>query len=394
MYPEVEFAFCNNILLLYSSIDYLGLGLLSEYGLDGQSIENSFIMPNAEIKWYAWLLKLIFTVITLSTGFKGGEITPLFFIGTTLGGALTVFLDVPAAAHIFSACGFVAVFAAAYNTPISGFVLGIEYFGGNYPVYLGVSCLVAYLFSGKSALYSSQKLELHEKIKMHILPSWLDFSASVKKDGGVATRARVRSFVKKDKKLNWENIHLNSLTPAKSTDSESFHPDSVKLIELAAPLSPSVVEPRFSNVHSRVKSRLIKAKNFIFDRILVFVHFFAWIIYLTPACIFTGIICALFLKALAVLTDLRYTHPWLIFLLPLSGMLIVYVYSRFGKGCVKGTNLVLDEIYAPRGPKKDRGSIPIRMAPMILWSTLVTHLFGGSSGREGTAIQIAVSIMR
>lgn len=101
---------------------------------------------------FAW--KLALTALTLGCGFKGGEVTPLFFIGAALGSALAVVLPLPVA--LLAAMGFVGVFAGAANTPLACTLMGIELFGGNAAIYLGLACVVAYLFSGHTGIYGSQ----------------------------------------------------------------------------------------------------------------------------------------------------------------------------------------------------------------------------------------------
>ena len=97
--------------------------------------------------------------------------------------------------------------------------------------------------------------------------------------------------------------------------------------------------------------------------------------------VLSGSASALFLVALEQVTRLRFAHPWLLYLLPLGGPLIVWLYRRWGSGSERGTNLILDEIHQPGG------GVPFRMAPLILGTTLLSHLLGGSVGREGTAVQ-------
>ena len=101
-----------------------------------------------------WALKLVLTALTLGCGFKGGEVTPLFFIGAALGSALAVVLPLPVA--LLAAMGFVGVFAGAANTPLACLLLGLELFGANAGVYLGLACVVAYLFSGHHGIYPGQ----------------------------------------------------------------------------------------------------------------------------------------------------------------------------------------------------------------------------------------------
>lgn len=103
---------------------------------------------------YDFIVKLLFTTFTLGAGFKGGEVTPLFFVGATLGNALVWFIPMPI--PIMAAMGFVAVFAGATNTPIACTLMGIELFGSETAQFIAIACFVAYLFSGHSGIYSSQ----------------------------------------------------------------------------------------------------------------------------------------------------------------------------------------------------------------------------------------------
>jgi H+/Cl- antiporter ClcA len=103
---------------------------------------------------YDFLVKILFTSFTLGAGFKGGEVTPLFFIGATLGNVLVWFVPLPLA--LLAGMGFVAVFAGATNTPIACTIMGIELFGIENGVYIGLACVVSYLFSGHKGIYSSQ----------------------------------------------------------------------------------------------------------------------------------------------------------------------------------------------------------------------------------------------
>jgi H+/Cl- antiporter ClcA len=99
-------------------------------------------------------LKILLTAFTLGAGFKGGEVTPLFFIGATLGSALAAIVPLPVS--LLAAMGFAAVFAGATNTPVACLLMGIELFGSQCAVYLGLACVVAYLFSGHSGIYGAQ----------------------------------------------------------------------------------------------------------------------------------------------------------------------------------------------------------------------------------------------
>lgn len=133
--------------LLLNTTDYLGLSLpLIHQSLDGTGVVA-----------LAFLLKLIFTALTLGTGFVGGEVTPLFVMGATLGYSLGGLLGIDPA--WLASVGFVAVFAGASNTPLACALMGIELFGGGAAVYLVVGCFVAYLFSGAGGIYTTQRRE-------------------------------------------------------------------------------------------------------------------------------------------------------------------------------------------------------------------------------------------
>ncbi len=131
--------------------DYLGLGVTAPAG--HVSIVSAF-SPGGATPW-SWLWKIILTAVTLSCGFKGGEVTPLFFVGATLGNVMAVILHAPV--DLFAGLGFVAVFAGATNTPLACIVMGLELFGTGPLLYLVVACYLAYLFSGRSSIYSAQR---------------------------------------------------------------------------------------------------------------------------------------------------------------------------------------------------------------------------------------------
>jgi len=140
------------LVYLFGTRDYLGLGTLA--ATPGGLTIASFFGPDTH-PW-SWALKLLFTVVTLSAGFKGGEVTPLFFIGAALGNALAPIFGVPTG--VFAAIGFVALFAGAANTPLACTFMGIELFGATYAVPIAVACFVAYLCSGHNGIYLSQRV--------------------------------------------------------------------------------------------------------------------------------------------------------------------------------------------------------------------------------------------
>lgn len=100
--------------------------------------------------------KFIMTVITLGSGFKGGEVTPLFYIGAALGNTLSRILPLPA--PLLAGMGFAAVFAGASNTPLACTLMAIELFGHETALYMMIACVVSYLFSGHTGIYRSQRI--------------------------------------------------------------------------------------------------------------------------------------------------------------------------------------------------------------------------------------------
>ena len=130
------------------------MGTTTYIGLGIPTILASF---NQQMPSYSFLLKMLFTVVTLGAGFKGGEVTPLFFIGAVLGSALAAVIPLPTA--LLAGLGFVAVFAGATNTPLACSIMAMELFGIECGIYTAIACFVAYFFSGKNTIYGSQKLQ-------------------------------------------------------------------------------------------------------------------------------------------------------------------------------------------------------------------------------------------
>lgn len=134
--------------LVVGTRDYLGLSLpLIEAALAG----------GVGVATFAFVGKLVFTAVTLGSGFQGGEVTPLFVIGSTLGATLAVVMDAPVS--LFAAIGFVAVFAAATKTPIACTIMAIELFGAGPIVPVMLACTLAYVLSTHRSIYTSQRGE-------------------------------------------------------------------------------------------------------------------------------------------------------------------------------------------------------------------------------------------
>jgi H+/Cl- antiporter ClcA len=150
--PAVGGVLVIALVWLVGTRDYLGIGVTSPNS-DAVTILSAFTAGGAT-PW-SWWWKLLFTALTLGSGFKGGEVTPLFFIGATLGHTLALLLGAPV--DLFAALGFIAIFAGATNTPLACTVMGLELFGATHAVYFAVACFIAYLFSGHSGIYTAQR---------------------------------------------------------------------------------------------------------------------------------------------------------------------------------------------------------------------------------------------
>jgi H+/Cl- antiporter ClcA len=138
---------------IFLAVTIWGLGTTKYIGLGVPTIVAAF---NEQLNSYDFLLKILFTSFTLGAGFKGGEVTPLFYIGAALGNVLVWFVPLPM--PLLAGMGFVAVFSGATNTPIACTLMGIELFGAESGVFIGIACVVAYLFSGHTGIYSAQKV--------------------------------------------------------------------------------------------------------------------------------------------------------------------------------------------------------------------------------------------
>jgi H+/Cl- antiporter ClcA len=132
---------------------FLATGFTKYAGLGVPVIQSAFteLLPI-----YDFAIKSLLTAFTLGAGFKGGEVTPLFYIGATAGNALSQIIPLPVA--LLAGMGFVAVFAGATNTPIACTLMGIELFGAEPGIYLAIACICAYFFSGHSGIYGSQMI--------------------------------------------------------------------------------------------------------------------------------------------------------------------------------------------------------------------------------------------
>ena len=143
-------------LSLLFSTNYLGLGLTTiESCLRGEHVE-----------WYAFLIKPVFTGITLSFGGSGGIVTPIFFVGTTAGSFFANVTGLNAAT--FAAIGLVAVLAGAANTPIAASIMAVELFGPQIAPYATVACVISFLMTGHRSVYPSQILSISKSPSLQV----------------------------------------------------------------------------------------------------------------------------------------------------------------------------------------------------------------------------------
>lgn len=141
------------VLALASLLGHENLGL-GTFSHDPDALTISSFFHSAYIPWWTWLSKATITICTLSSGFKGGEVTPLFFIGASFGHTASEFFGGPC--DLFAAVGLVSVFAAASHTPLACTILGCELFGYQFVAYFAAACFVAKLVCGRASIYRAQ----------------------------------------------------------------------------------------------------------------------------------------------------------------------------------------------------------------------------------------------
>ncbi|MDW5299627.1 MAG: chloride channel protein [Sedimentibacter sp.] len=108
-----------------------------------------------EIYSYDFIMKTLFTVVTIAAGFQGGEVTPLFSIGASAGVLMASLIGLPV--PLVAALGYASVFGSATNTLIAPMFIGAEVFGFEYMPYFFVTCMLAYIFNGNKSIYPLQK---------------------------------------------------------------------------------------------------------------------------------------------------------------------------------------------------------------------------------------------
>lgn len=144
------------VLTLIFSTHYLGLGL--------ETLQSA--LEGKEVPWYAFIMKAIFTSITLNFGGSGGIGTPIFFVGATAGNFFSNILDVDAS--MLSAIGFVSLLAGAANTPIAASIMSVELFGAEVAPYAAIACVISFLITGHRSAYPSQVLAVRKSSSIDV----------------------------------------------------------------------------------------------------------------------------------------------------------------------------------------------------------------------------------
>ena len=124
------------------------------------------LVINESVPWYTFILKTIFTSLTLAFGGSGGVITPIFYVGATSGNLFGYLVDgyIP----LFAALGFVSVLAGATSAPIAAMIMSVELFGMNVGHYAAISIIIAFLMTGHRSVFPSQVLSMKKSEAINI----------------------------------------------------------------------------------------------------------------------------------------------------------------------------------------------------------------------------------
>ena len=152
--------------VLAGSVLLIGMSLLTNGDYNGAGMDVIARALAGEADGWAWLLKILFTAVTIGCGFKGGEGVPSFFVGAAFGCFMGGLLGLPAG--FGGAIGLVAVFCGAVNCPVASVLLSVELFGSAGAPYFAVACALSYLLSGYCGLYSSQTI-LYSKLRAEFI---------------------------------------------------------------------------------------------------------------------------------------------------------------------------------------------------------------------------------
>ena len=130
--------------------------LVGDHRFNGAGMDMALRAVQGHADWYSFLLKMLFTAVTIAAGFKGGEIVPTFCIGATFGCVLGSLLGMDPG--VAAALGLVGLFCCATNSPLASIVLSVEMFGGGNLHIFSLVCVICFVLSGQTGLYASQIL--------------------------------------------------------------------------------------------------------------------------------------------------------------------------------------------------------------------------------------------
>jgi len=134
--------------------------IVGDQRFNGAGMDMALAACGGEADWYSFLLKMLFTAVTLAAGFKGGEIVPTFCIGATFGCVLGGLLGLDAG--ICGALGLIGLFCCATNSPLASIVLSVEMFSGANLHLFAFICVICFVLSGNSGLYASQIIQFNK----------------------------------------------------------------------------------------------------------------------------------------------------------------------------------------------------------------------------------------
>ncbi len=134
--------------------------LVGDHRFNGAGMDMALQAVGGQADWYSFLLKMLFTAVTLAAGFKGGEIVPTFCIGATFGCVVGGLLGLDAG--VAAALGLVGLFCCATNSPLASIILSMEMFGSANLYLFALICVICFVMSGHSGLYASQIIEFNK----------------------------------------------------------------------------------------------------------------------------------------------------------------------------------------------------------------------------------------
>ncbi len=178
---------------LMFSPDYLGLGITT--------IQNS--VEGGSVAWYAPLVKILSTSLTLSFGGSGGIVTPIFFVGSAAGSVFAQIFRLDTAT--FAAIGLVSLLAGMANTPIAASIMAVELFGPAIAPYATISCVISFLMTGHRSVYPSQILSIRKSESLQAeIGRELDEvrTTFARRDGGFVS-AVLNALRKIEEKMKW-----------------------------------------------------------------------------------------------------------------------------------------------------------------------------------------------